>query len=131
VPVVSNLAPKWDWLKNAVVFTLRTSTSIHSYTRAPPKVRRTLAASDAIPLNLQGLRLLNLSYEPTPKNWPLHKEFGAKMIRGEFDTLPEGVDGAIQFLDDGRIYEVALPPSTANRQRSVTPTADIATTRRS
>jgi hypothetical protein len=83
---------------------------------------------DAIPLNLQGLRLLNLSYEPTPKNWPLHKEFGAKMIRGEFDTLPEGVDGAIQFLDDGRIYEVALPPSTANRQRSVTPTADIATT---
>ena len=83
---------------------------------------------DAIPLNLQGLRLLNLSYEPTPKNWPLHKEFGAKMIRGEFDTLPEGIDGAIQFLDDGRIYEVALPPSTANRQRSVTPTADIATT---
>jgi hypothetical protein len=69
-----------------------------------------------LPIDIRGLALLNNEYAPD-QGYPNHQQYGNNRIRGEFDTLPPGVDGYISFLDDGRIYEVALPAATANQAR--------------
>lgn len=71
-----------------------------------------------LPIDIKGLKLLNTGYTAPDGTWPLHKLHGAEKIRGEFHNLPEGFDGFIDFLSDGRIYEVALPPDKANQARS-------------
>ena len=69
-----------------------------------------------LPIDIRGLALLNNEYAPD-QGYPNHQQYGNNRIRGEFDMLPPGVDGYISFLDDGRIYEVALPAQTANKAR--------------
>ena len=69
-----------------------------------------------LPIDIRGLALLNNEYAPD-QGYPNHQQYGNNRIRGEFDMLPPGVDGYISFLDDGRIYEVALPAKIANQAR--------------
>jgi hypothetical protein len=42
----------------------------------------------------------------------IYKKFN---VRGEIEEIPYDIDGTISFLDDGRIYEVALKKDVANR----------------
>jgi len=67
-----------------------------------------------IPINIIGLRLLNMNYKENGV-YVHHRTYGGNVVRGELDALPFGVDGSVSFLEDGRIYEVALPKDTANR----------------
>ncbi len=47
-----------------------------------------------------------------------HLSYAAQVTRGDLQHIPEiasgMVDGAISFLDDGQIYQVALPVEIAN-----------------
>lgn len=64
--------------------------------------------SGQVAVNIAGLRLLNLNYGDN------HAQYNRAVVRGELDALPTGCDGAISYLEDGRIYEVALKKEVAN-----------------
>jgi len=78
-----------------------------------------------IPINLKGLRLLNITDGPhppgtsysDPEAFPFHKAFQAIVNRGDLHRIPpfaEGkIDGVINYLDDDRIYQVCLPADVA------------------
>jgi hypothetical protein len=67
-----------------------------------------------VSVDIAGLRLLNLTYREDGR-FVHHERYKSVVVRGDLSELPEGVDGAIAFLADGRIYEVALPADVANR----------------
>ncbi len=60
-----------------------------------------------VPINLKGLRLLNINHANN------HKLYSTLVVRGELEQIPLDIDGSISFLEDGRIYEVCLPPGLA------------------
>lgn len=62
-----------------------------------------------VQLNIKGLKLLNMNYKDHYKKY---KNF---VVWGELDNLPN-CDGSIFFLEDGRIYEVALKVQIANNK---------------
>ena len=70
-----------------------------------------------IPIDLKGLRLLNLSYKKDGEL--IFKPYRIAVIRGELDKIPmfaEGkINGTINYLENGRIYEVCLPKDLINR----------------
>lgn len=63
-------------------------------------------------VNIRDLCLLNLNYVEDGA-YVNHKQYNSIVVRGDIDQIP-GVDGAISYLDDGRIYEVCLPVDVAN-----------------
>lgn len=65
-------------------------------------------------VNIKGLKLLNMTYKEDGKfiNHQKYKNFN---VRGELDEIPYDIDGTISFLEDGRIYEVALKKDVANK----------------
>lgn len=65
-------------------------------------------------VNLKGLNLLNLTYLENGK-YVNYIKFNNFSIRGELNNIPYDIDGTISFLDDGRIYEVALKKEIANK----------------
>jgi hypothetical protein len=67
-----------------------------------------------VPIDINGLRLLNMNYVEN-QEYVHHKKYQGNVVRGELETLPYGVDGSISFLENGSIYEVALPKQIANR----------------
>lgn len=44
-----------------------------------------------------------------------HKNYKDYVVSGELEKIPFNIDGTVSFLDDGRIYEVALFVDIANR----------------
>jgi hypothetical protein len=66
-----------------------------------------------VPVNIKGLKLLNLSYK-VDGNFVNHKKYNNFSVRGELDKIPFDIDGTISFLEDGRIFEVALKKDVAN-----------------
>jgi hypothetical protein len=65
-------------------------------------------------VNIKGLKLLNMTYKENGNfiNYDKYKNFN---VKGELEKIPYDIDGTISFLDDGRIYEVALKKDVANR----------------
>lgn len=65
-------------------------------------------------VNIKGLKLLNMAFEENGilVNYNKYKYFHTK---GELDKIPYDIDGTISFLEDGRIYEVALRVDVANK----------------
>lgn len=66
-----------------------------------------------VTVDIKGLRLLNIQYKKDGV-FVHHKQFNNYVIHGELEKIPFDIDGTISFLDDGRIYEVALPVDIAN-----------------
>jgi hypothetical protein len=75
--------------------------------------------TSVIPLDLQGLRLMNMGYEQNGE-WVFHNKYKAFVVRGELNKIPEfaagKIDGTISYLENGDIYEVCLPTITANNR---------------
>lgn len=71
-------------------------------------------AAVQIPADIQGLVLLNMTYRENGE-FINHRKYKTLVVNGHLDQLPHRVDGTISYLEDGRIYEVALPASVANR----------------
>jgi hypothetical protein len=67
-----------------------------------------------VPVNLKGLKLLNLTYKENDI-FVNHKKYNTFVVRGELEKIPYDVDGTISFLEDGRIYEVALKKDITNK----------------
>lgn len=65
-------------------------------------------------VNIKGLKLLNMTYEKDGI-YLNHKKYKDYNVRGEFENIPFEIDGTISYLEDGRIYEVALKKDIANR----------------
>lgn len=71
-------------------------------------------ATAMIPANLKGLRLLNMTYRENGE-FVNFNQYKSIVPLGDFDAIPvQNIDGAISFLDDGRIYQVAVRCETAN-----------------
>lgn len=66
-----------------------------------------------IVVNLKGLKLLNMTYKKDGK-FINHNKYKDLNVKGELDEIPYDIDGTISFLEDGRIYEVALKKEVAN-----------------
>lgn len=67
-------------------------------------------------IDVMGLRLLNLTWRVDGR-FPYHDRFKDDVTRGDLENLPPDVDGAVAFLPDGRIFEVALPAALAEERR--------------
>lgn len=67
-----------------------------------------------VKVNIKGLKLLNLSYK-TEDGWINHKKYNTFAVRGELDKIPYDIDGTISFLENGKIFEVALKKEVANK----------------
>jgi hypothetical protein len=65
-----------------------------------------------VEVDIQGLKLLNMNYKEH-NTYVNYKQYSGYVVRGELEMLPE-CDGSISFLEDGRIYEVALKKEVAN-----------------
>ena len=65
-------------------------------------------------VNIKGLKLLNLNYKNEFGEFSNHAEYQKFVTKGELEKIPFEIDGSISFLQDGRIYEVALKKSVAN-----------------
>jgi hypothetical protein len=68
-----------------------------------------------IKINLNGLKLLNMTYINNDGEYENYNKYKNLNVKGELDQIPFNIDGTISFLDDGRIYEVALKKEIANR----------------
>ena len=68
-----------------------------------------------VPINIKGLRLLNLNYKDSAGEFANHKEHGLNLIHGNLEKLPKGIDGYVSYGTNGKIGEVALSAETANR----------------
>lgn len=60
-------------------------------------------------VNIKGLKLLNLTVPS------LYKQYKNFHVKGELELIDRDIDGTIMFLEDGRIYEVALKKDIANK----------------
>jgi hypothetical protein len=67
-----------------------------------------------IPINIKGLKLLNLNYKDKSGQYINHKLYNNYVVRGELNKIPLDIDGTISFLNDGRIFEVCLSKETTN-----------------
>lgn len=67
-----------------------------------------------IVVNLKGLKLLNMTYQKNGEfiNYNKYKIYN---VKGELEHIPYDIDGTISYLNDGRIYEVALKKEVANK----------------
>jgi len=65
-------------------------------------------------INLKGLKLLNMAFKEN-NTYITHKKYNLFVVRGELEKIPYDIDGTISFLEDGRIYEVALPKDIATK----------------
>lgn len=68
-----------------------------------------------IPINIKGLKLLNLNYKDKSGQYINHKLYNNYVVRGELNKIPLDIDGTISFLNDGKIFEVCLSKETANK----------------
>ncbi len=68
-----------------------------------------------IPVNLKGLKLLNLNHKDADGQLDIAKEHWEHSTMGDLTHLPKGLDGYIGYSADGRIGEVVLSKDTANR----------------
>ena len=66
-----------------------------------------------VKINIKDLNLLNMTYKKN-EVWVNHNKYKDIVVRGELEKITEDVDGTISFLEDGRIYEVALLKDIAN-----------------
>jgi hypothetical protein len=67
-----------------------------------------------VPINIKGLKLLNMTYKENGI-FINHKKYNSLVVQGELDKIPYNIDGTISFLEDGKIYEVALKKDIANK----------------
>ena len=67
-----------------------------------------------VKVNLKGLKLLNMNYKENDV-FINHKKYNSYVVKGELDKIPYEIDGTISYLEDGRIYEVALFKDVANK----------------
>lgn len=68
-----------------------------------------------VKINIEGLKLLNLTYKNKKGDFENHKKYSALNTRGELDKIPYDIDGTISYLENGKIYEVVLPKEIVNR----------------
>lgn len=68
-----------------------------------------------VEINIKGLKLLNLTYKNKKGEFENYKKYSALNTRGELDKIPHNIDGTISYLENGKIYEVALSKEIANR----------------
>src|ERR1035437_6391991 len=73
--------------------------------------------SSHIQIDIKGLRLLNLSYRKNDEF--VFQPLTVFATRGDLEKIPmfvqRKIDGTIQYLKDGTIYQVTLPKETVNR----------------
>lgn len=62
-----------------------------------------------IAIDIRGLRLFDAT------KYGFASEIGKAIVKGDLSRLPPGYDGAIRFLDNGEVYEVALSAASATR----------------
>jgi hypothetical protein len=68
-----------------------------------------------VTVNLKGLKLLNMTYKDDNNKFINYNKYNNYAVRGELDSIPYDIDGTISYLEDGRIYEVALKKEIANK----------------
>lgn len=68
-----------------------------------------------VTVSLKGLKLLNMTYKDDNNKFINYNKYNNYAVRGELDSIPYDIDGTISYLEDGRIYEVALKKEIANK----------------
>lgn len=105
----TNIAEK----RKAIYFAAK-SVNPELYARNKPGEQYAGEQATSVPVDISGLTLLNMGYKENGE-FVNYKKYNNLVVRGELDQIPFDIDGTISFLEDGRIYEVALKSEIANQ----------------